>query len=158
MAVTTPSMKDLINNANTIIQASIDASSDSLGDIVKIHKGGGFPPKAVFPVIVLGADREKRQHKTAAQTKPRSFGTALEWFIAVVTSTGDLEESFETAVDIWDELIPIIDTNHTWNDLVHDTNYRGDIEFGAPDFGDRSFLTYAIMCPLVSNVYFGGNP
>lgn len=149
------SMKAIINAAKTIIEAEITASSSALGTIKTVYKGGGFPPQGVSPSLCLGAESEPREHKRAAGTAPIGFGEQYKWFILIIVTTGNLETSFDNACDIWEELKPIVDANYRWSDTVEDTNYNGDIDYGANIIGDRSGLTYNILVPLVSNVRWG---
>ena len=149
-------MKDITSAAKTIIEAEIASSVGALATVKKVFQGGGFPPQAISPSICIGADVEERQHKRAAGTDPASFGEQYKWFICIIVTAGDLEESYENACDIWEELKPIVDENYQWNNLVHDTNYNGSIEYGAGVMiGDRSGLTYNIVVPLVSNIRWG---
>lgn len=157
-------MLSLLNAAEAIIQAKIDDSSTDLGDIKVIHKGGAISPRPFpeFPLIIIGADKEDRQHKRAARVSglplPSGFGERYRWFIAVCHSTGDLTESFEKVCNIWEELKPTVDDNFTWGSSVHDTDYDGSIEYGAINpFGvEESKLTYTILIKLVSFVGWGG--
>lgn len=151
------SMRSIIDAAETLLTTWIAESSSDLKDIGNnLHKGGGIPPLARFPCIVLGADTESREHRRAAGTVSVAFGEKYKWFIAIVHMTGDLAESFEKVCDIWEELKIKVDDNYTWSSTCDDTNYDGDIVYGSPEFGDESKLTYAILVSLVSNVRWGG--
>ena len=157
-------MLALLSAAETIIQAEIDASATDLGDVEIIYKGGASPPRPFpkYPLIIIGADSEERQHRRAARVDglpaPSGFGERYRWFIAISHSTGYLTESFEKVCNIWEELKTIIDDNFTWNGTVHDTDHNGTIEYGAINpFGiDESKLTYTILVKLISNVRWGG--
>ena len=154
-------MLDIINAAENVIQTEIYASNGDLGDVLTIYKGGGIAPRPIpkFPLIIIGADNEERQHRRAAGTAEVGFGEHYRWFIAISHSTGNLFDSFEKVCNIWEELKPIIDDNYTWQTNVHDTNYDGAIEYGAvnPFTGiDESQLTYTILVRLISNVRWGG--
>jgi len=152
-----PSFKTIFASVESIIQAKIDASSGALGDVKKIHVGGGYPPLANCPVIVLGADRMRKEHKRASGdvSLEIAYGVQFDWFIAIVSITGDLETSFNQSDDILTELFPTIDENYSWGGLVDDTNYDGDIEFGSNIFGDPSLLNFNIVVPLTSNYRWG---
>lgn len=159
------SMLSLLNAAETIIQAAIDASVTHLGDVKSIYKCGAAPPRPFpkFPLIIVGADNEERQHRRAARVNglpaASGFGERYRWFLAISHSTGNLTESFEKACNIWEELKTIVDNNFTWDGTVHDTSYDGAIEYGAINpFGvDESKLTYTILVKLISNVRWGGS-
>ncbi len=150
-------MKAIINAADTIIQAAITASTGALNDVgTNVYKGGDAPPpQAVLPSILIIANSENRQHKRAAGTAPAGFGEQYKWSIAIVSTTGNLTTSFEQTCDIWEELKPIVDTNYTWDGVVQDTNYDGEIEYGSPIIGDRGGLTFVILVHLISNIRWG---
>ena len=149
-------MKAITDAAKIIVQAAVDASTGELANVgTNLFSGGGFPPQAVSPSIMIFADREVRQHKRAAGTDPEGFGEQYKWNIAVHVTTGVLDTSYENACDIWEEVKVVIDENYTWDSTVHDTNYDGEIEYGSPLIGDRSGLTYVILCHLVSNIRWG---
>ncbi len=156
-------MLDIIDAAETVIQAAINASSTHLGDVEKILKGGAVPPRPqnYYPLIIIGAQAEEREHKRAARAggnpSPTGFGERYRWFIAITQTLDNLTDSFEKVCNIWEELKTTVDNNYTWSATVDDTNYDGPIQYGAvnPFTGEERSLTYTILVNLISNVRWG---
>lgn len=159
----TMGMMAIIDAAENVIQEAIYASNADLGDVETIIKGGASPPRPStnYPLIIIGAQQEEREHRRAARVDSlpaeTGFGERYRWFIVVSHYSGDLTDSYEKACKIWEELKPIVDNNYTWQANVDDTNYDGPIEYGAINpFGiEDNGLTYSILVKLISNIRWG---